>query len=306
MRRNDSWLVTGAGFLASHLTRQLIARGVEVTNLVRSMPTTAPTEANPIVCPLEELTPSVFAGFHFDVVAHLAAFTPKRHEDANDAVRIIAANVVGTEKLVNSLPSAPRTILFTSTIDVYARPHSVLRESHPVGPSDVYGSSKLMGERLILAAAPSLGSRASCLRIGHLYGAGESKYRKLVPVTIDRVLDGVPPTIYGDGEAKVDLLHVSDAVEAICRAGDPYIEPPPILNVMGAPTIAIRDVVRAIVDAAQCELETEYEPTNSPMPSSEVDDRFMVEVLGTWSKMELDKGIAEEVSSRRIERLGEL
>ena len=62
------------------------------------------------------------------------------------------------------------------------------------------------------------GTVLQILRLGHIYGAGEEAYKKLIPETIRQVLDDKRPVLYNGGLEKRSYLHISDCVKAIWRA----------------------------------------------------------------------------------------
>jgi nucleoside-diphosphate-sugar epimerase len=145
--------VSGAsGFIGAATIRKLAALpDTRVIALVRSRPADADLRIQWIESSLETLTPAHWnacGSAPFDVVLHLAAFTPKVGAERDRAAAIIGANVVGMQRLLESLPHPPRRLVFCSTLDVYATAafQAIVDEQSPTGPAGLYGLSKLFGE----------------------------------------------------------------------------------------------------------------------------------------------------------------
>jgi UDP-glucose 4-epimerase len=296
----ERWLVTGGGFLATRLIACLRSCEVEVVNIQRSRVEPIPG-VQVVACPLEQLTHSrlVEAGVgRVDVLAHVAGFIPKRRAEANDAERAIRDNVQATHQLLESLPEAPGRVLFTSTIDLYSRPVSLpLLEESAIRPTDLYGASKLMCEAMVTAWAQAHETAATALRVGHLYGPGEAGYQKLVPLTIAQLLGGRRPVVYGDGSALVDLLHVDDCAEAIVRIGMAELPLPPVINIVGAPSVTVREVVELLIEITRSSVDIEYKPDLPQAAHFSADVSLLDRIAGAWEHIPLPAGLASEVAS---------
>jgi UDP-glucose 4-epimerase len=296
-------VVTGArGFIGAATVRRLAAMpDTTVVALARSRDAALDLNVHWIESRLEDLRPVHWTPFRsapIDAVIHLAAFTPKSAATRDCAHEIIAANVVGTQALLASLPQPPRRFIFCSTLDVYARQafeHAV-DERSPVGPAGLYGASKLFGEMLAESYARSNCTEHLTLRLGHIYGPGEERYAKLVPATIRRVLSGQPPRIAGDGSEKRDLLYIDDVVEALARAGTVPLGDTRTINVARGESHSIRDVVDTIATLADYQGPPESLPPSADAYSTLFDTSLMKRVLGTWTFVPLAEGLKREIA----------
>jgi nucleoside-diphosphate-sugar epimerase len=297
---SPTWLVTGGGFLATRLIDRLRAHDNDVVNIRRSTAQPLPG-VRVVTASLEQLTPETLEAADVgpvDVLAHVAGFIPKQRTEANDAPRAIRDNVQATHALLDALPTPPRRVLFTSTIDLYARPLSgPLVEQSPVGPSDLYGASKLMCEVDVAAWAAKHDIAATTLRVGHLYGPGEAAYQKLIPLTITQLQNGERPVVYGDGSTLIDLLHVDDCAEAIRRVGMTESPVPPVINVVGAPSVSVREVVELLVELSGSDLSVRYEADLPQAPPFSADVTLLDRVAGPWPRISLRDGLGAEIAS---------
>jgi UDP-glucose 4-epimerase len=288
-------VVTGTGFVASHLIRRLQAAGTEVVVVTRQA---GDFGDRTITCPLTELTPQVWeeAGVQqIETLYHLAAFIPKTGAEANDVQGAYTGNLLGTRALLDSVVGRLARVVFTSTIDVYAPgARGPLDEHAFTRPGTLYGSSKLFCESLIRVWADTEGCEHAVVRLGHLYGPGEEAFRKLVPETIRRLLRGESPIVYGDGSTLADLLHVDDAVEALVRTGERGRPIPDPLNVVGA-SAPVSEIVDLLIAATGQSDITMHRVDGQTPPSIEFDDRRMREALGAWKRVGLEEGLRQEV-----------
>ncbi|HTM01977.1 MAG TPA: NAD(P)-dependent oxidoreductase [Vicinamibacterales bacterium] len=300
-------LVTGArGFIGAALVRRLATLpGTQVVALARSRPDDpVDSKIHWVESNLEDLEPSRWraAGWPtFDAVIHLAAFTPKSAAMRDHAPEIIAANVIGLQALLTSLPNPPGRFIFCSTLDVYARSafDHVVDERSPVGPAGLYGLSKLLGEGLVEAYARSTRTECLILRLGHVYGPGEERYAKLVPETIRRVLANQPPRIAGEGSEARDLLYVDDAVEALVRACTRELNGTRIINIARGASHSILEIVNTIAAAAGFRGIPERVPRPGDTYSTLFDTSVMNRVLGDWRFVPLTEGLERQIAHCR-------
>jgi UDP-glucose 4-epimerase len=84
------------------------------------------------------------------------------------------------------------------------------------------------------------------LRIGHVFGPGEEKYKKIIPVTISKLLNNSEVEIFGDGQAIRTFIYLNDVVASILNALElPQSEG--IINVVGETQITIDDLVKILI-----------------------------------------------------------
>jgi UDP-glucose 4-epimerase len=226
-------LVTGAaGFLGSHLTDELLARGyhvVAIDDLSHGS--------------LENLREaSVHPEFEFhqmdvrntgtlrsvsrevSVIAHLAAYKIPRYGKAVDT---LAVNSLGTLSVLRVAAEMRAKFVITSTSDVYGKNPKIPFDEQSdsvIGPSTVprwaYAVSKLFDEHLAFAYAEAEGIPVTVLRIFGSYGPRQhlSWWGGPQSVFIDCALQDKPMPIHGDGKQTRSFTFVSDTVSGITEA----------------------------------------------------------------------------------------
>jgi UDP-glucose 4-epimerase len=232
----------------------------------------------------------------FDVVFHLGAFAPKKAREADAIENIYTANLIGTRKLLQSLPAVPGKFIFGSSADVYAKPNDgdLLNEFSAVEPASIYAASKFFCEHLVRAFAREQGFQPVVLRYGHIYGPGEESYSKIIPNAIRRMVAGDPPVISGDGSAERDYFYVSDAVEATVRSVgcEPGAQ---LINIVSGTSHSVRDVVETLGNILAFETVPRYEPATAPQVVLRFDDTIARRALGSWTRVPFESGLRQEV-----------
>lgn len=170
-------LVTGgAGYIGSTTAAHFIAAGHEVTvydNLVRGHRGAIPKEARFIKGDIGDpaALDILFQTYQFDAVAHFAAFI-EAGESMENPAKYFQNNVVNSQVLFAAMVHhGVKKLVFSSTAAVYASKGAALNENDPLGPSNVYGETKLMIETMIHWYASQTGLQYAVLRYFNACGA---------------------------------------------------------------------------------------------------------------------------------------
>ena len=213
----------GAGFIGSHLVEALLGRGDEVhvidnlaTGRRENVPDAAAFHERDIREPLDD----VFADARPEVVFHLAA-----QADVGTSVERpefdAEVNVLGTLRVLEAARAAGAPVVFSSTGGaIYGECTRPAREDDPREPLSPYGTSKLAGEEYLAAWNRLHRTRNVALRFGNVYGPRQLAKLEggVVAIFMDRLRDGEPVTIFGDGEQTRDFVYVGDVVAAVLAA----------------------------------------------------------------------------------------
>lgn len=168
-------------------------------------------------------------------VVHFAA---ESHVDRSIAgpLSFINTNVVGTVKLLeaalaycNSLPAAEAAafrFLNVSTDEVYGSLEAgdaAFTEQHRYLPNSPYSASKAAQDHMVRAWHHTFQLPVLTTHCSNNYGPRQFP-EKLIPLTIDNALNGLPLPVYGDGLQVRDWLYVDDhcsALRAVLERGTP-------------------------------------------------------------------------------------
>jgi UDP-glucose 4-epimerase len=294
--RDKCVVVTGAsGFIGGSFAGRLAREGAK--RIVRIARTLEPG-TDTIAVALEALERDVWRRHGIeavDVLVHLGGFIPKSPGSGMSADANVRSNIVGTQRLLESLPNAPAKIVFASSVDVYARTDERITETSRVDPASLYGASKLFVEKYIELYAAANAIDATILRLGHIYGPGERAYEKLIPNAIRALLSGRAPAVTGDGSTLRDYLYVTDAAEAIVRAAERAGDSLGPINVVSGRSVSVRDIVLELAKLTGFTAPIRFEGAKPGGASLRFDDARLQETLGAVASVPLSDGLRAEI-----------
>lgn len=260
-------LVTGgAGYIGSHTVRELVTKGHQVVvldNLSRGHQ--AAVKEGFLVkgdTADKALLKQLFAEFEVDAVMHFAASS-----QVGESVRFPSDyyhnNLVKGLNLLDAMvESEVRYLVFSSTAAVYGEPREVpIPESHPAGPTNPYGATKLALEGAMRWYGDAYGLRWASLRYFNAAGAdpegdiGEDHTPEthLIPLALKVALGQLPHLeVYGndyptsDGTCVRDYIHVNDLAQAHILALDALAggAPSSTYNLGNGSGYTVLDVIR--------------------------------------------------------------
>jgi dTDP-glucose 4,6-dehydratase len=301
-------LVTGGcGFIGSHFTKRLAARGDEV--IVLDKLTYAGNPAN-----LEGVDVELVRGDIADADAVAAAaegcdaivnFAAETHVDRSilGAAEFIETDVYGTFVLLEWARTTGGRLVHVSTDEVYGDMEAggSSREGDPLRPSSPYAASKAGGDLLVLAHVRTYGVEATITRGSNTYGPNQYP-EKMIPLFVTNALDGEALPVYGDGRQRRDWLHVRDhcaAIERVLdegRAGEVY-------NVAGGDELENLDVVRRILSLVGAAEELVRHVEDRPGHDRRYSlDSSKLAGLGWRPERNFEDGLAETVEWYRVNR----
>lgn len=199
-------LITGAtGFIGGYLVRECVARGLDVTALVRRKTALAGWDQKVRVAVGDLSQPGSLgeAVQGVNTVLHLAGKAHALAPRASEVAEYEQVNTEGTRNLIDAATAAgaKRFVLFSSVKATDDTP---------------YGISKRRAEELVLAHGVRTGIHVVCLRLSLVYGAGAKGNLEAMMHGIDR---GYFPPI-ADVQNRRSMVHVSNVVQAALLAAD--------------------------------------------------------------------------------------
>ena len=174
-----------------------------------------------------------------DGVVHLAAVSRVVWGE-RDPEGCRSTNVGGLRNILQALDERERRpwLLFASSREVYGQPrHLPATEDTPLRPVNVYGRSKVEGERLVDAARAG-GLRAATVRLSNVYGSARDHADRVVPAFLRAANSGTPLRVDGV-QCTFDFTHIDDTVRGMVAVVDRLArgqELPPVHLVTGRPT----------------------------------------------------------------------
>ena len=301
-------LVTGgAGFIGSHLTRRLLDRGDRVTILDDFNDFYDPARKRANVARLAErdgfslvegdirdaeLIEKLFSEQRFDGVVHLAARAGVR-PSLKEPILYEDTNCIGTLRLLEAARHhGPDTFIFGSSSSVYGINQKVpfSEEDEVNQPISPYATTKRAGELLCYNYHHLYDMNIACLRFFTVYGPAQRPEMAIHKFT-DLLAKGEEIPMYGDGYSRRDYTFIDDIIDGVVASLD--LAPPfEILNLGGAETTALADLVRMIADELGVEHRVQYLPDQpGDVPITYADVRKAGRVLGYSPRVSIREGL---------------
>ncbi len=218
----------GAGFLASHMTDMLIARGFKVVcvdNLITGKKANiAHLLKNKDFTFIKQDVSEPFNVLgRIDYVVHAAS--PASPVDyLKYPVETLMVGSCGTQNMLEIAKAKKAVFLLTSTSEVYGDPKEHPQKEtywghvNPVGPRSVYDEAKRYAEAITFAYRRKHKVDTRVVRIFNTYGPRMNiNDGRVVPNFIDQALRGKPVTVYGDGRQTRSFCYVADEAEGILK-----------------------------------------------------------------------------------------
>jgi UDP-glucose 4-epimerase len=152
-----------------------------------------------------------------DAIFHLAA---QIHVDRSyvEPRLTYEINVMGTQNILEVARIYDvKKVIHTSTSEVYGSAQYVpIDEKHPLDAPHPYGASKIAADRMCHAYVTTYGMNISIPRFFNIFGPRQRDigYGGVISIFTRRVLNDMPPIIYGDGKQTRDYTYVEDSVRA--------------------------------------------------------------------------------------------
>jgi len=253
------YLVTGgAGFIGSHLVDSLLADGHRVrvlddlsTGKVDNLPSSVQLIVGSVTDTekVEQAIDGVEGCFHLAAVASV----DKARTQLLQTHGINTGGLVAVLQAISRL-DAPLPVVYASSAAVYGdTEHIPTDETAPKDPISTYGADKLSCELHARACGVVQGIPSFGLRPFNVYGPRQdpsSPYSGVISIFLDRAMQGLDLTIYGDGGQVRDFVHVSDAVAAFRAAMNCASTDAPVVNVCTGNSISVLDLARTVQDLA--------------------------------------------------------
>ena len=302
----------GAGFLGSHLSETLVARGHEVVavdNLVtgRRANVTQLEASGRFELIEHDVTEPFDVGGDVDGILHFAsAASPV------DYLKLpIETLRVGSQGTQNALELAARKgarLVFASTSEVYGdpqvhpQPETYWGHVNPVGPRGVYDEAKRYAEALVLAYREARGVDAGIVRIFNTFGPRmRPNDGRAIPNFVRQALAGEPVTVSGDGDQTRSICYVDDLVAAILAMLLETHDPGPV-NIGNPHEISMRDLAQWIIELAGSSSTLEFIERPTDDPSVRRPDTTKAQRLLGWSpQVPVETGLQRTIEWFRTE-----
>jgi nucleoside-diphosphate-sugar epimerase len=300
----------GAGFIGSHLTDALLARGDQVIVWDNLMTGTMANLAHlgeapgftfvrhDIVQPLPDPGP-------IDRIYHLASpASPEGYR--GHPIETHLTNSLGTYHLLELAKAKGARLLLTSTSEVYGDPEEhPQRETYrgyvnPVGPRSCYDESKRFAESLTMEYHRLYGQDIRIVRIFNTYGPRmDIADGRVIPNLLSQALRGEPLTLYDGGERTRAFCYVADLVRGLLAVMESERAKGEVINLGNPDERTIRNLAETILRMTGADLPFVERPTAvGDDPNRRCPDITKAKTLVGWEPtIALDEGLRLTIPS---------
>lgn len=303
-------LVTGgAGFIGSHIVDAYLKLGHEV-HIVDNMVTGRPENINPAATFHEidvsgEEIGQIIAAERFELINHHAAQLDVR-KSVEDPAYDATVNIIGSVRLLQAgVENGLKKFIFASSGGtVYGeQEYFPADESHPNRPISPYGIAKLSVEQYLYFYHLQYGLPYIALRYANIYGPRQNPHGEagVVAIFTQRMLQGKPVVIHGDGLQTRDYVHVSDVVQANVLSLD-YPESGAFNVGLGVESSVV-DLFNVINDATGAGYERQHGPAKPGEQRRSVLSAELLKAKTGWDPAyNLDSGLRDTVAWFKVNR----
>jgi dTDP-glucose 4,6-dehydratase len=305
MKRTRFVVSGGAGFIGSHLTGFLLARGHAVTildNFItgRKQNVSEFSSREDFELIEQDVSRGVEVGGEVDAVLHFAS--PASPMDyLKYPIQTLKVGSLGTMHMLELAREKNAPFLLASTSEVYGDPQIHPQKEdywgnvNPVGPRSVYDESKRFAEAMTMAYHRHYGIDTRIARIFNTYGPKMRVHDgRVIPTFIMQALKGEPLTVFGSGEQTRSFCYVSDLIQGIYKLIFADYHSP--VNLGNPVEISIKDLTRILGAIVGNELNVTYKALPEDDPKCRKPDISKAAELLSWKpEIEFDHGLARTV-----------
>ncbi len=237
-----------------------------------------------------------------DGVFHLAAlWLLQCHEYPRSAFNV---NIQGTFNVIEAaIQQGVQRVVYSSSASVYGDALELpMTEDHPYNNETFYGATKIAGEHMFKALGHRYGLNWAGLRYMNVYGPRQDykgAYIAVMMKILDRIDQGLPPVVYGDGSQQYDFIYVGDIARANVLAmqsdttGKNY-------NVGRGIGTSITELTELLLRLSGSDLPIEYLPAGPTFVTNRIGSTVAAtRDLGfTWD-VDLEEGMRRLIAWRR-------
>ncbi|MDK2384492.1 MAG: NAD-dependent epimerase/dehydratase family protein [Candidatus Korarchaeota archaeon] len=286
-------LVTGgSGFIGRSVLEELLLRGHDVISLDLIEPSIAVPF---VVGDIRDFETLRNAARGVNAIIHLAAIV-SAVEAMEKPLDTFRTNVEGTLNVAETARRENAKVVYAGSVAVYGEPKSLpVSEDHPVHPTNIYGSTKLAGESILLGYSGSYGLPVTSLRFFNVYGPHmkPGPYAGVIYKFLERLKGGKPLRIEGDGKQTRDFVYVGDVARAVVLALES--DATGVYNVGTGREISILELARLLFSLTGMDTGLEFAPPRPGDIRRSRADISKIRRLGWEPSIDLERGLRRTI-----------
>ncbi len=262
-------MVTGiAGFMGSHIAESLLQQGHQVLgidNLIGGYRDNVPVGTD-FVC--EDLGNLDMIKPHFsevDVVIHAACTAYEGLSVFSPALVVQNTAQITATVMSAAVSQGIKKVIYLSSMARYGANERVpFTEDLPPKPQDPYGIAKVCAEELVKNVADTHGLEWVILVPHNIIGPRQKyddPFRNVASIMTNRMLRGLQPYIYGDGEQRRCFSFMTDVVNPILKTVTTDVGNREIINIgPDEEFVTVNELARRLASIIDFSLDPIYVP----------------------------------------------
>jgi UDP-glucose 4-epimerase len=300
-------VVGGAGFIGSHIVDELIRNNYHVV-IIDNIPLEGAKNVEHLrgdnkmeymqgnitdLALIQRLFSNVDYVFNLAAVPYLST----------DSVNPVSYYETNSKGILNVLQAAKdnnvKKVILASSSAVYGNeptlPKKEIMLPEPVSP---YAITKLTAEMYCMIFQRMYNLQTICLRYFNVYGprqSANSQLASVIPRFIQRISEGKPPVIFGDGNQTRDFVFVSDVAAANLLAAKS--EATGIFNIGSGKGVSLNQVAHTILKLTnRPDLAPLYEKERAGEIKHSIADISKAETFGYKPRYTLEEGLKQTIN----------
>lgn len=229
------FITGGTGFLGSYLVKKLVNYGANVTILVRDYVPQSNIyigeeykKVNAVQGALEDylLIERILGEYEIDTVFHLAAQAIVGVANRNP-LGTFKSNIEGTWNILEAARKSPliKQVIVASSDKAYGDQEKLpYDENMPLQGKHPYDVSKSCADLIAQTYYETYKLPVCITRCGNLYGGGDLNFNRIIPQSIQSILNKEAPVIRSDGSFIRDYFYIEDAVDAYINLAEKVVD----------------------------------------------------------------------------------
>lgn len=300
-----TYLVTGgAGFIGSHLSAALVARGQRVRvvdNLITGFEHNVQPGVEFSVADMADAEAARAAVQGVDYVLHQAAI-PSVPRSVKNPLESHRANVDGMLNILQAArESSVKRVVFAGSSSVYGdQPMLPKREDMPTKPMTPYALQKMVSEQYGQMFTRLYGLEVVTTRYFNVFGPRQdpgSPYSGVISLFIKALLEGTRPMIYGDGGQTRDFTFVTNVVDGVLRAAETPGVGGEVFNVATGGRVSLNELLATLNKVIGSEIDPIYKEARvGDVRDSQADISKAERLLGYRPAVTFEEGLRQTVA----------
>ena len=303
-------LVTGAdGFIGSHLTEMLVAKGYHVKALSQYNSFNNWGWLEEVNCKkqIEVLTGDIRDSHYckyitkdIDIIFHLAALIAIPYSYiAPDSY--VDTNITGTLNICQAAKeNGVERVIHTSTSEVYGTAQYVpIDEKHPLQPQSPYSATKIAADAMAMSFYNTFGLPVTIARPFNTYGPRQSA-RAVIPTIITQIATGKNEIKLGDVSPTRDFNYVEDTCRGFIMLAENDNTIGETINIGSNSEISIADTLQLIKELMSSNVTFIHDDQRQRPEKSEVfrlwcDNTKIEKLIGFHSQVDISAGLQKTI-----------